>query len=174
MTTLFTTKQVCDFLGVSNTTIRAGWSVEFADYLSDYATPPKGQERRFTPEDVAVFYTVNVMRQRGDDFPAIHEALAAGERIEPPVGERATPEPEEENEPAAVAVAAFQSALTGYENRINRLENRLEEAHAARIEAEIRAARAQGELDALRAILGEATPPGSLAAALRSWWQNRR
>lgn len=175
MPTLFTTKQVSDYLKVSDTTVRTGWSGEFADYLSEYATPGKGQERRFTPEDVGILYTVSVMRQQGVDFPDIHKALAAGERIEPPVGERATPAPEEEGDQAAVAVAAFQSALSSYEARVNKLESRLEEVQTARLDAEIRAARAETELKTIQGILENTpAPPASLAAAVRSWWQSRR
>lgn len=147
---MYTTKQVCDYLGISNTTLRAAWVPEFASYLSDHATPPKGQERRFTAEDVAVLYTVAALRERAVEFPDIHIKLAAGERIEPEAGDRPAPAPDDSSQAAAVTVAAFTSALTAYENRIDKLEARLEEAQSARLAAEIRAAKAEAALEILQ------------------------
>jgi DNA-binding transcriptional MerR regulator len=170
---MFTIKQVADYLGVSDTTIRVNWTSEFGDYLSDYAKPPKGQERRFTPEDVAVLYTVAAMRQRGEDYGAVHSVLSTGERLEPPPGQpldAAPPEPEPENtdQQTAVMVSAFHAALASYDARVNKLENRLEEALNARLSAEIRAAQAEKELDLLRT---EQTPPAAIDAPKMTFWE---
>lgn len=170
---MYTTKQVCDFLGISNTTLRAAWVPEFAAYLSDHATPPKGQERRFTAEDVAVLYTVSALRERAVEFPDIHTKLAAGERIEPEPGERPAPASEEGSPDTAVTVAAFSAALASYEARIDKLEDKLEEAQAARLAAEIRAVRAETELSTLRALYEAEEGQGGKKSGFAAWWARR-
>ena len=169
----YTTKQVCDFLGISNTTLRAAWVPEFAGYLSEHATPPKGQERRFTPEDVAVLYTVAALRERAVEFPDIHTKLVAGERIEPEPGERPAPASDDSSQDTAVTVAAFSAALASYEARIDKLEDRLEEAQAARLLAEIRAARAETELSTLRALYTAEEGQGKQRTGFAAWWARR-
>ena len=64
---------------VSGETVR-NWANEFASYLSVVGNPPKGKQRRFTDEDLAVFSLVAEMKERGATFDEIHAALAAGQR----------------------------------------------------------------------------------------------
>ena len=170
--TVYSMKQVTSFLQVSDTTLRTGWGVEFADYLSPSANPPKGEERRYTEDDLATLYTVATMRMAGQDYETIKMALGQGQRIEPPPSDRAMLAAAGGDE-TAVMISTFQTALASYENRIDKLEDRLEEAQAARLAAEIRAARAETELSPLRAVYEAEAGQGGQKSGFAAWWARR-
>jgi len=165
----YTVKALAEFLGVSDTTIRYNWSKEFGEFLSEDATPPKGQERRFTPEDMSVFYTVAIKRRAGHDYDTIRESLKAGERIEPEASQRPAPAGDDGSQETAVTVAAFSAALASYEARIDKLEDKLEEAQTARLAAEIRAAKAETELETLRALYTAEEGQGGQKTGFAAW-----
>lgn len=56
------------------------WTSEFADYLSQTATPPANRQRRFIDDDLEVLALVTEMKTAGATYEAIHAALAAGQR----------------------------------------------------------------------------------------------
>jgi DNA-binding transcriptional MerR regulator len=61
-------------VGVSSSQIR-NWCAQFADYLSDQATPQPGQARMLTPTDVATLQRVQELRTEGVDYADIPEQL---------------------------------------------------------------------------------------------------
>lgn len=156
--------QLGKHLGVSDATIR-NWADEFAAYLSPGSqTKTPGEVRTFTQDDLAILKTVTALRKQNRSYDDIQQALANGERLEieslPPI--EVYPGQE-----TAVTIAAFQSTLQNYENRLDRFQQRLEEEQAARLAAEIRAAKAETELEILKG-QGEKEPPR------RSFWQRVR
>lgn len=152
--------QIGKHLGVSDGTIR-NWAAEFADYLSPGSQTDKpGEIRTFTQDDLAILETVAALRRQNLSYGEIGQRLATGERIEidaPPIDVKPGQE-------TAVTIAAFQSTLQNYENRLDRYQQRLEEEQAARLAAEIRATRAETELEILK---GQQQPR-------RSFWQRVR
>lgn len=93
------TKQVADFIGVSPQTIRQ-YCDEFGEYLSDSATPPKGETRRFTDSDRDTMYAIRELLASGMTYDAVRSQLERGihrlEEYQPP--------PEEAGEETATAL----------------------------------------------------------------------
>lgn len=138
--------QIGKHLSVSDATIR-NWSAEFSAYLSPGSqTAAPGEIRTFTQDDLVILETVAALRQQNLSYADIHERLAAGERIEidaPPIDVKPGQE-------TAVTIAAFQSTLQNYETRLDKIQQRLEDEQTARLAAEIRATKAETELDILK------------------------
>ena len=155
--------QIGKHLGVSDGTIR-NWAAEFAAYLSEGSQTDKpGEVRTFTQDDLAILETVAAFRRQNLTYAEIGQRLANGERLElngPPIDVKPGQE-------TAVTIAAFQSTLQNYETRLDRYQARLESEQAARLAAEIRAARAETELEILKQQRGEKQPR-------RSFWQRVR
>ncbi len=68
-----------DLFDISHQTVRR-WSEEFEQYLSTNATPPAGQMRLFTEDDVSVFSLVAQVKNNGGTYEDAHARLRAGER----------------------------------------------------------------------------------------------
>ena len=155
-----TVKQVSDYLGVSDNTIRRQWSPEFAAFLSPTANPGKGETRQYGEDDIAVLETIAVLRQQQKSYEEIHAALTEGVRLETTEGQRPEKQPETDEKPpeTALVTTAFAAALESYENRLTKLEDRLEETTERLINAEKRAAAAEGEIKVLREQQGEEKP----------------
>ncbi len=136
---------------VSPQTIRK-WCDEFADYLSPTATPPSGEVRIFTDEDLQVLVLVSQMRQALSSYEDIKQALSRGER-----GELPEQDLTEDADPGTALVIRYQAELEIRDRRIDELledrerwEERYEEEREARIEAERAAAAAETEVRLLR------------------------
>lgn len=132
------------------------------------ATPPAGEPRQFSDDDLAVLSTVFVMRGQLATPAAIVAALRDGQRFEP------TRAAGPEDAPAVDAPAAFTTALQVLESRLNKLEDRLEIERDARIDAEKRATAAETELKVLRELYQEEQATTARPMSFREWWQRRR
>lgn len=102
----YSVKEASLITGMSVSMIR-NWSGEdgmFANYLSEQAAAPSGQERRYTASDLEILYTVARKRKiENVSYDAIADFIAAGNRIELP---DSIPAPDSQAKPAgAVAVA---------------------------------------------------------------------
>lgn len=164
---VYTVSQVAKYLDTSGTTIR-NYAAEFAEFLSPTATPPAGEPRQFSDDDLAVLSTVFVMRGQLATPAAIVAALRDGQRLEP--ARAAGPD----DAPAVDAPAAFTTALQVLESRLNKLEDRLEIERDARIDAEKRATAAETELKVLRELYEEEQATTTRPISFREWWQRRR
>jgi DNA-binding transcriptional MerR regulator len=80
---MFSARQVAAVFGVSKETVRT-WSETFADYLSPLANPGRGRARRFNDDDMAVFQLVADLKDAGQTYAEVEEALRQGERGSPP------------------------------------------------------------------------------------------
>lgn len=76
----FKTKQVADKLGVSPNTIR-NYSSEFAEFLSDSASPEWGVERSFTEADLEILAAIAAWKKRGHTYKEIKRKLARGDQF---------------------------------------------------------------------------------------------
>jgi DNA-binding transcriptional MerR regulator len=150
-----TTSDIARLFNVSGQTIRV-WCKEFALYLSPGATPPDGETRSFTEDDVAVFALAARMRQEAQaTYEQIRQALAEGERGHPP-----REDPSMEYPPAPVLWGQLQAArgeLKAVEDRIGDLKEdrellrrELAAEREARLRALERAAQAEAEVRVLR------------------------
>lgn len=164
---MYTVSQIAKHLNTSGTTIR-NYAAEFAEFLSATATPPPGEPRQFSDDDLAVLSTVFVMRGQLAPPAAIVAALRDGQRLEP-----ATPASTDDT-PGIDAPAAFTTALQVLESRLNKLEDRLEIERDARIDAEKRATAAETELKVLREIYEQEQATTARPLSFREWWQRRR
>ena len=155
----YTVKQTATAAGVSPSTIRL-WAREYSGYLSPGATPERGVQRQFIDDDIAVFRTVKAMRDNLATSDQIIESLDAGERLESPHqpgqdkpggtdGERMGSNALLPLELLQAIVTPYKQQIEGYEARLQRLENDLAQERAARLQAEINAARLEGKLETL-------------------------
>jgi DNA-binding transcriptional MerR regulator len=148
--------------GVSPQTVR-GWCDTFKEFLSPSATPPMGETRILTLEDLEALALVAKMRQALSATDSIKAALAAGERVE------LEEEPGEEFYPPAPVLAAELARREGQLEELREerdyLRDRLAQEQAARLEALERAARAEAKLETSEA------QESQLQGQRRPWWK---
>jgi len=149
---MFTVTQVANALGISNTLLRQR-GAEYADYLSDYANPGKGETRRYTEDDIAVLQTVAVLKAQNKSEDDILAALDAGERYEPSEmpGAKQTASGKDDK---ALVTSEFAAALQSYETQLTNLQQKNDDLHERLLAAEIRATIAETKLEAV-SILGD-------------------
>lgn len=106
-----TVSNIAKRLHISAATVR-NYAREFGDHLSPSATPPPGETRQFTDEDLQVLATARAMLAEGLSYEEVRERLAQGVHlveVEPP------PEaPQQTQETALVPVAALQLYVQPY------------------------------------------------------------
>lgn len=169
----YTISRIAEKLGVTPSTLRLNWTPEFADHLSEGANPPKGKTRIFSQDDLSVLETVAVLRQQDRPYDDIRSQLADGVRLEFERPPAATEAPQDGGNDTAVVtrlaatVARFEGELNAVTGERDYLRERLESEAAARLAAEIRAARAETELDVIKQQRDEKAPR-------RSFWQRVR
>lgn len=160
----FPVKQTAKAIGKRPNTLRT-WSGEdlFGPYLSEYANPPKGQERRFTEEDIAILKTAVFFQSQGLELKEIVQRIAQGEIVlELPFSEEpgSPGEPSSESQaqiPASRALAPTELLdrialfLKPYEDQIGRLSEELEESKDKLEEERERRIKAELELERLKA-----------------------
>src|SRR6476661_2046226 len=83
METTLTAAQAADLFNCTRETIRT-WSIEFKTYLTPNANPRSNQKRMFTEKDLRVLALVSELKDAGKLYSDIHEALANGQRRDPP------------------------------------------------------------------------------------------
>jgi DNA-binding transcriptional MerR regulator len=155
--------------GVSPQTVR-GWCDTFKEFLSPSATPPMGETRILTLEDLEALALVAKMRQSLSATDSIKAALAAGERVE------IEEEPGEDFYPPAPILAAELAKREGQLEELreerDHLRGELDKERTARLEALERAARAEARLEA-REEQGnqQSTPQQSADSPRRRWWE---
>lgn len=168
-------KQIADSLNLSSTAIR-NYTRIWSDYLSTAANPEAGQPRQYSEEDAAVLATIAALRSKNASPEQIRAALDAGQRLEPV-------RPLEEEKPASgqgdqsadhaearAAVAAAESAIAIYRDRVTAVEARADQLADRLISAEARAAAAERELAILREMYEAATSPAP-ASTRPTFWQ---
>lgn len=174
-----TVGDVAGILRVSPQTVRT-WVGEFSTYLSPQATPPKGQARTFSPEDVSVLALVATMRENLAPYEAIHAALASGERMEPLSSQNEAheaPSGATDSQPgqtaATMALELVKGQVESLQNERDYLRDQLSAEREARITAEKEAARLAGKLEALESAQPK-EPTGEGGQARPGWWARLR
>ncbi len=177
---MITIATVAKAFDTTRSTIR-NWTREFSDHLSPSANPPPGHARIFTTQDGQVFALVAAMRQNNAGYEAIHAALSSGERgVWPPPGTM-TDDDDDDDDPAnrvlvtqlTVKMGQLEGQLLANHEERDHLRARLEEAQAARLSAEIRAARAETELETLRAVYTAEEGQAKEKSGFAAWWARR-
>ena len=152
----YTVSQAAGLVNASPNTIRT-YSKDYKQFLSEGASPGHGQERRFRDEDIAVMVTIKTLKSQRRPAEVIIGALLEGERYEP--GEQppeAPPSTKKAETTELATIDMLERFVVRYESQIDNLEGRLEAERVARVGAEIDAARAAGQLEAIYR---------------RHWWQ---
>lgn len=163
-------KQAAKRIGKAPNTLRT-WSGTdyFGEYLSPYANPEPGIQRRYTERDIQILRTATILQKRGLQIVDIVPRLAAGEILEelPTAGGVLPPaEPvgqSEEQEPSRAAALVpvsrdigiqIELFLKPYDSQIQRLtaeierdRQELEQERERRIAAEIELARLSGMME---------------------------
>jgi len=75
----YTPTQAARQAGISPNTVRV-WAKEYRDFLSEYANPPAGVDRSFTPTDVATIQAITQLRANNLSTADVKERL----RQQPP------------------------------------------------------------------------------------------
>jgi len=148
---MYTTKKAAQLAGIGRSTV-PHYAREWADYLGE-AAQVQGKTRYFSDDDIAVFRTVKVLRDQNTPTEEIRAFLDDGNRAEPlesPPEPPETPPDNETDETRALApIELFERILEPFQDRIDTLENDVKAERAARVNAEKRAERLAGRLDAI-------------------------
>jgi DNA-binding transcriptional MerR regulator len=157
----FSVTQAGKMIGKAPNTLRT-WSRPdyFGPYLSEYANPGPGAERRYTEDDLRILRTAVILQRRGLQISDIIPRIASGEILEELPGEETigAQEGREESPGRALAPLSLSSQLElflrPYETQISRLtadldreREELERERAARIEAEKELSRLSAKLE---------------------------
>ena len=149
-------------IGKAPNTVRT-WSGEevFGPYLSPYANPEPGGERRYTERDIRILKTAAILQKRGMKIKDIIPRIASGEIIEEldPLEELAETA-ESPREPSTILPAPLSLSnqielfVRPYESQISRLSadlererENLEKEREARIAAELELSRVTAKLE---------------------------
>lgn len=178
---MYSVSQVARAINRTPPTVRA-WVKEFSDHLSTTANPPRGEERQFSEEDVAVLRTVATMRDQGTEYADIIAALDRGERLEPVDAPPVDAPPSGKASGAADMARSFETAIAIYSDQLANLTERLIAAEIARTaaETELRLIKEQRAAEEeRRATPADIAPPAPADApaapmTLREWWRQRR
>ena len=177
MSALYQPAQVVKMTGVSLAGIR-NYCTRYGAFLSPGATPPKGQPRLFTAQDVRLIAFIRDRTAGGLNHDQIDQALQGGEleeftdwQIGELEGEEQPQETAGEAAPgagggelvASTQLAALEAVLNDYRRREDTLQARIDQARE-------REERLQGQLQQLQRELGEAQ--GELKNLKgRRWWE---
>lgn len=176
MSATFSPSQVAEMTGVSLAAIR-NYGERFAGHFSPGATPPKGQPREFTAEDIRLIGFIRAKTGEGLSLDQVAQAIEAGEleefdhwqpAAEVESGTRSQPQPAGAALVPSAQVQALQALLEDYRRREETVQARADQAAAA---AQERERSLQDQLAALQRELGKAE--GELAAlkSRRPWWK---
>ena len=153
-------KRVSSIAGISPTAVRE-WGKELASVLDDAANPGPQIVRRYSEDDVIKLHTAKILRLEGKGWPEVIEAIESGERILPEPGiEPDSPAVEESGLVSAEwwdrMTKPFKDHVATLEAQLDVSQVKLEDERQARLSAEVEAARAAGQLEAIYR---------------RHWWQ---
>ncbi len=162
----FSVTQAAKLIGKAPNTLRTWTRPDyFGPYLSPFANPEPGEERRYTEDDIRVLRTAVVLQKRGLQIADIIPRLAGGEILEEIPGESSFEPPEKVTEsPGRELVPPsltqqMELFLRPYESQIERLSAELErERGELERERESRIT-AERELARLSATLEERSKP---------------
>lgn len=164
----FSVSQVADIIGISPQAVRS-WTTTYSDHLSEEATPPEDTERRYLPEDIAIFTTVKVLRDQREPHKRIIPRVADGERLEPTPPDTDAEPLKSTQEPRKSDPGSDMMSPRDLQNmrRIAKLEGELDTIRLERdwlreqyTNAEKRAAAAEARLEAIKAPEPEAGQVG--------------
>lgn len=190
-----TVSDIAERCDVSPQTVRT-WCDTFNEWLSPSATPPAGEVRTFTSDDLRVLDLVADMRVKRIGYEDIKTTLASGERataadsVSTEGG--ATGEAEGEQGRALALAMRYEAQIAFRDGQISQLQQSEEQLREALTEAQRRATRAetlleqyqQGEgprtvvEEPLQAQKGEGTEGATIEeqeplspSEGRKWWQ---
>jgi DNA-binding transcriptional MerR regulator len=137
------TSGVAKLLDISPATVR-NYGDRFSEYLSEGASPPKGESRSFTDRDVRILAAAWDLVSQGMTYEEAHRNLAAADLGNlPPLEE---PEPIEEPEQPGTALAI---AYRRQENELARVLQERDEAIEEVKSLTLELGRLQGRLETL-------------------------
>ena len=145
-----TVSDIAERCDVSPQTVRT-WCNTFNEWLSPSATPPAGEVRTFTSDDLNVLDLVADMRVKRIGYEDIKTALASGERATAAdsvlTEGGATGEVEGEQGRALALAMRYEAQIAFRDGQISQLQQSEEQLREALTEAQRRATRAETLLE---------------------------
>ena len=184
---MLTIADVTKLLNLKSKNTLRNWTVEFGEYLSTHAHPPKGNVRLFDDSDIEILHTVHALKVEYQTTETIHAALTDGERI--PLPARPEPTPGDAlGQPGSALVTKLTATVANFEGQLTTITNerdrRITERDKAQAAvqlaqvairgAEIRAATAETRADILQARIDETKAKTAVPESRPSWWQRLR
>jgi DNA-binding transcriptional MerR regulator len=120
----FKVGQVAKQIGRSPTWIRDN-TTAFAEFFSDLATPPKGDPRVYTDQDIRVLLTIDERRNLGKSDDEIRADLGTGILVDP------SPLVAEQPKTAKSRAAATTDLITEVEARLSQAFSEMKGKHSA-------------------------------------------
>lgn len=160
----FSVKQASTLIGKAPNTLRTWTGPDyFGPYLSPLANPERGEERRYTEQDIRILRTAVILQKRGFSIADIIPRIAAGEILEELPGEETFAPREGRGETGGSALAKIDRPdiasqlelfVRPYESQISRLSAELEKEREelerernARIAAELELSRLAARME---------------------------
>ena len=150
-----TLRQASIELDIPKGTVRQ-WVTDFGQFMSESATPPKGQVKQLDDNDMGILWTVYYLRSRHKSKDDIAKSLEAGDRFYPepdpdPVsspGDNQTAQNDTQEPQQAIEVyQAFKTTIESYERQIETKDKRINDLTDRLINAESRAAAAEAQIE---------------------------
>jgi len=146
---MFAVSQTARYLGVSPATVR-NYTRQFADHLSPTASPPPGQPRRFTEEDLRVMATVKSLLTEGVTYEQARRRLADGLHLVEDLDLPLPPRGREPTETALVPMASVHLIVQPYIDQTEQLRKERDQALSRVVELERHLGRLEGLLESQR------------------------
>ncbi|MCS7220416.1 MAG: hypothetical protein RML36_00960 [Anaerolineae bacterium] len=149
LTTLYRPAQAATLAGITLAHLRE-YTLTYAPFFSEHATPPPGEPRLFTPEDVRLLAFIAENTRRGADHEEVIQRLASGALED---FDWWLPEQERNGSPmitALVSVSQLQGIAEAFFQQAEETRAREEELRARLTIAEYRISQLESELATLR------------------------
>ncbi len=167
LTSLYRPAQAATLAGISLTSLRE-YTIAYAPFFSEHATPPPGEPRLFTPEDVRLLAFIADNVRQGASYEEVIQRLASGalDDFEWWLPERG--QTRGQTTAALVPVPQLQVIAEAFFQQAEEARVREEELRARLAIAERRISQLEDELEAIRQRI-EARD-----GRARRWWFGKR
>ena len=150
-----------------------------ADYMSQGARAA-GVNRLYDAQDLVILATIAGLKKARKPLEEIKATLDAGELVDLPPGQQESPRSDDIAGPEQLALisqltiraAKFEGQVEQLDKDIEDTKQQLQSERSSRLAAEIRATKAETELEILRGPPGQETPAAANSeGSKRPWWK---
>ncbi len=149
LTTLYRPAQAATLAGITLASLRE-YTIAYAPFFSEHATPPPGEPRLFTPEDVRLLAFIADHTRQGAGHEEVIQRLASGALEDFHWGLPEQEQGDGQTTTALVPVPQLQVIAEAFFRQVEEARAREEELRARLAIAERRISQLEDELAALR------------------------